>query len=100
FRQPSKPIGRYLSADEAKVMVEHGQLWQDRGALGWRRVVASPQPLDVLDAPAVGALIAAGYLVVAAGGGGIPAVRGSYGSLRGAGRWSDTSPSRAPVGGP
>ena len=83
FRQPSKPIGRYLSADEAKVMVEHGQLWQDRGALGWRRVVASPQPLDVLDAPAVEALIAAGYLVVAAGGGGIPVGRGSDGSLRG-----------------
>jgi carbamate kinase len=83
FREPSKPIGRYLPNDSAKVMIEHGQVWQDRGALGWRRVVASPRPLDVLDAPAVEALIAAGYLVVAAGGGGIPVVRGSDGSLRG-----------------
>ncbi|TMM36290.1 MAG: carbamate kinase [Actinobacteria bacterium] len=83
FRTPSKPIGRYLPADEAKLMIEHGQVWHDRGARGWRRVVASPEPLEVLDAPAVGALLAAGYLVVAAGGGGIPVVREPDGTLRG-----------------
>ena len=83
FRTPTKPIGRYLSADEAKIMIEHGQVWRDRGARGWRRVVASPEPLDVLDAPAVGALLAAGYLVIAAGGGGIPVVREPDGTLRG-----------------
>jgi len=64
-------------------MIEHGQVWHDRGARGWRRVVASPEPLEVLDAPAVGALLAAGYLVVAAGGGGIPVVREPDGTLRG-----------------
>src|SRR3954463_15788322 len=42
FREPSKPIGRYLPETQASVMVEHGQVWQDRGAKGWRRVVASP----------------------------------------------------------
>ena len=83
FRTPTKPIGRYLPADEAKLMIEHGQVWHDRGARGWRRVVASPEPLEVLDAPAVGALLAAGYLVVAAGGGGIPVVREPDGTLRG-----------------
>jgi carbamate kinase len=83
FTSPSKPIGRYLSADEAKVMVDHGQVWQDRGARGWRRVVASPEPVDVLDAPAVRALLAAGYLVIAAGGGVIPVVRDPDGALRG-----------------
>jgi carbamate kinase len=83
FARPTKPIGRYLPADEAAVLVEHGQTWQDRGERGWRRVVASPEPLEILDAPAIGALSNAGYVVVAAGGGGIPVVRDDDGSLRG-----------------
>jgi carbamate kinase len=70
-----KPIGRYLPAAEAAAMVAHGQVWQDRGERGWRRVVASPEPIEVLDAPAVAALAAAGFVVVAAGGGGVPVVR-------------------------
>jgi carbamate kinase len=74
FSTPSKPIGRYLAASEAAAMVAHGQVWQDRGERGWRRVVASPEPLEVLDAPAVAALAAVGFVVVAAGGGGIPVV--------------------------
>ncbi len=49
FAQPSKPIGRYLPRAEAAVMIEHGQLWEDRGERGWRRVVASPQPRECLD---------------------------------------------------
>jgi carbamate kinase len=83
FADPTKPIGRYLSEAEARVMIEHGQVWQDRGEKGWRRVVASPEPLEILDAPAVSALLAAGYVVVAAGGGGIPVVRGEDGEVRG-----------------
>ena len=83
FAEPSKPIGRYLTADEAAVMIEHGQTWQDRGERGWRRVVASPEPLDCLDAPAARALLDAGYVVVCAGGGGVPIVRDPDGTLRG-----------------
>jgi carbamate kinase len=83
FTNPSKPVGRYLSATEAKKMVDHGEIWQDRGERGWRRVVASPDPLEVLDARAVVALVDAGFVVIANGGGGIPTVRGSDGSLRG-----------------
>jgi carbamate kinase len=75
FSHPTKPIGRYLPGAEARVMIEHGQTWEDRGPKGWRRVVASPEPLEVLDAPAVRALVDAGFIVVAAGGGGIPVVR-------------------------
>jgi carbamate kinase len=83
FDRPTKPIGRFLPADEAKVLVEHGQTWEDRGERGWRRVVASPEPQEILDAPAVVALTAAGFVVVAAGGGGVPVVREPDGSVRG-----------------
>ena len=75
FTTPTKPIGRYLPADEAAVLVAHGQVWADRGERGWRRLVASPEPLEVLDAPAAAALLDAGFVVVCAGGGGIPTVR-------------------------
>lgn len=83
FTTPTKPVGRYVSADEAAVMVEHGETWEDRGERGWRRLVASPEPREVLDADAVRALVDAGHVVVANGGGGIPVVRDADGSLRG-----------------
>ncbi|MBF4766338.1 carbamate kinase [Nocardioides agariphilus] len=83
FAKPTKPIGRFLPADEAAVLVEHGETWEDRGEKGWRRVVASPEPREILDAPAVRALVDAGFVVVANGGGGIPVVREDDGSLRG-----------------
>jgi carbamate kinase len=82
FAKPSKPIGRYLPAEDAAVLVEHGETWEDRGERGWRRVVASPEPREILDAEAVRALVAAGFVVVANGGGGVPVVREDEG-LRG-----------------
>ena len=82
FTTPTKPIGRYLPAAEAAVLVDHGEVWEDRGEKGWRRVVASPEPVEILDAPAALALIEAGFVVVANGGGGIPVVRDGAG-LRG-----------------
>jgi carbamate kinase len=83
FTKPTKPIGRFRTAEEAAPLVEHGETWEDRGEKGWRRVVASPEPLEILDAPAVRALVDAGFVVVANGGGGIPVVREADGSLRG-----------------
>jgi carbamate kinase len=75
FDRPSKPIGRYLPEDEARPLMEHGQIWEDRGERGWRRVVASPEPLEIIDAAAIEVLASAGFVVVGAGGGGIPVVR-------------------------
>jgi carbamate kinase len=83
FRRPTKPVGRFLPEAETRVLVEHGQIWEDRGDKGWRRVVASPEPLEIVDAPAIAALADAGYVVVGAGGGGIPVVRDPDGTLRG-----------------
>jgi carbamate kinase len=83
FDAPTKPIGRYLPAAEAAVMIGHGQHWQDRGARGWRRVVASPEPVSCLDSAAALALLAAGFLVVCSGGGGIPVVQSGPHSYQG-----------------
>ncbi|MFC7362296.1 carbamate kinase [Nocardioides astragali] len=83
FTTPTKPIGRHLSEAEAEVLISHGERWEDRGEKGWRRVVASPEPLEIIDAPAVLALIGAGFVVIANGGGGIPHVRRPDGSLAG-----------------
>lgn len=74
FARPSKPIGRYLSAAEAALMIGHGQHWQDRGERGWRRVVASPEPVGCLDVAAAEALLDAGFVVVCSGGGGVPVI--------------------------
>jgi carbamate kinase len=82
FTNPTKPIGRYFSAPEAEQFRSLGETWKSFGARGRRRVVASPEPLEILDAPAVDALLAAGFVVVAAGGGGVPVVR-DEGLLRG-----------------
>lgn len=82
--EPSKPIGRYLSAREAKVLIDHGETWRDFGAKGWRRVVASPEPVKIVDAPAVRAMVeGTDYVVVAGGGGGVPVVADADGGLRG-----------------
>jgi carbamate kinase len=48
FATPTKPIGRFLPHEQALPLIEHGEKWEDRGDKGWRRVVASPEPLEVL----------------------------------------------------
>jgi carbamate kinase len=83
FSHPSKPIGRYLPEAEAQVMISHGQLWEDRGDRGWRRVVASPEPIECLELAATTALLDAGFVVVCSGGGGIPVVDDGLGGVRG-----------------
>ncbi|MBA2716063.1 MAG: carbamate kinase [Propionibacteriales bacterium] len=83
FDEPTKPIGRYLSQADAEVLMEHGQTFEERGGKGWRRLVASPAPLEILEADVVSTLVDSGYLVVANGGGGIPVVRDEDGVLRG-----------------
>ena len=83
FDAPSKPIGRYRSADEAAAMIAHGQHWADLGERGWRRVVASPEPREILDAATGRDLLDAGVTIVLGGGGGVPVVRAVDGRLTG-----------------
>ena len=83
FARPTKPVGRFLPYEQARPLIEHGQLWEDRGEKGWRRMVASPEPVEVLETGTLMTLLGAGYVVVAAGGGGIPVVRDKQGGVRG-----------------
>lgn len=73
FRNPSKPIGGFMSEEEAKHK-ERDLDWnvvEDAGR-GWRRVVASPLPKEVVELDTIKALLGAGVIVVTVGGGGIP----------------------------
>jgi carbamate kinase len=83
FTHPTKPIGRFLPREQAQTLIDHGERWEDRGEKGWRRVVASPEPVEVLETHTLHTLLAAGYVVVTAGGGGIPVVRDPDGAVRG-----------------
>lgn len=74
FANPDKPVGRFRSREEATPLIEAGQEWRDFGDRGWRRVVPSPKPVRVLDAPTGRALADLGYIVILSGGGGIPVV--------------------------
>jgi carbamate kinase len=83
FTRPHKPIGPYLTdATELAVRRAEGVEFTETPR-GWRRVVASPEPLASLEVATVRALLADGAVVVANGGGGVPTVRGSDGRLRG-----------------
>jgi carbamate kinase len=83
FAHRTKPIGRYLTREDAEPLRQHGERFVEIPGRGLRRVVASPEPLECLDAPAADALLAAGYVVVCSGGGGIPTVRKADGRLEG-----------------
>jgi len=76
FERPTKPIGPFYSAEQARALeTERGwQLVEETGR-GWRRAVPSPTPLEIVEAVQIRALIAAGTVPVACGGGGIPVVR-------------------------
>jgi carbamate kinase len=76
FEMPTKPIGPFYDEATAR-RLEEERGWQlvDEAGRGWRRVVPSPEPLDVIELEAVRALLAAGTLAIACGGGGIPVAR-------------------------
>jgi carbamate kinase len=84
FGRPSKPIGRFYEADQVAALERHGWvLKEDSGGRGFRRVVASPEPIEVVEQPVIAELLASGVIVIACGGGGIPVVAGEAGALTG-----------------
>ena len=84
FRNPTKPIGPFYDEDRAR-HYQREQDWaiiEDAGR-GWRRVVPSPIPKEIVELEAIRTLLAAGFVVVGVGGGGIPVVRDEQGDLHG-----------------
>ena len=84
FQKPTKPIGQFYKKEEAedRMRIEKWTMVEDAGR-GWRRVVPSPRPVRIIEADIIRHLIDAGYVVIAAGGGGIPVVQDEQGNLRG-----------------
>ena len=76
FNNPTKPIGEFYTMTEAKKLAakNHWTVKEDAGR-GWRRVVASPKPVDIIEKTAIMELVEEGVIVIAAGGGGIPVYR-------------------------
>ena len=72
FNDPSKPIGAFYSEKEAADMKERGYDMKEDAGRGWRRVVASPAPVGIIESDTIRTLLEAGHIPVAVGGGGIP----------------------------
>ena len=83
FENPTKPIGGFMDSDQAERRRKEGWKLVEDANRGWRRVVASPQPLRIVELSAIRGLIKAGIVVITAGGGGIPVVADENGDLHG-----------------
>ena len=76
FKNPTKPIGAFYSLEEAKKEEkEKGYTFMEDAGRGYRRVVASPKPIDIVEKRAISKLIDSGIVVIACGGGGIPVIK-------------------------
>jgi carbamate kinase len=84
FANPTKPVGKFFTKEEADRIVAETR-WQfvEDAGRGWRRVVPSPLPRRILDTSALKALLGAGVVPIACGGGGIPVVADSHGRMTG-----------------
>ena len=83
FLNPTKPIGSFFSKEEADKLTQNGYIMKEDAGRGYRRVVASPKPVDIIEKETVKAMMDACHVVITVGGGGIPVVReGNH--LRGA----------------
>jgi carbamate kinase len=84
FSNPTKPIGPFYSEEEArKVSEERDYVVKEDAGRGWRRVVPSPKPQEIVEAPVIKTLVDAGVTVISTGGGGIPVLQAEDGSLSG-----------------
>jgi len=83
FHNPSKGIGGFTTEGDARRFEAEGwQVVEDAGR-GWRRVVASPEPLKIIELDAIRSLVDSGFIVVAVGGGGVPVIENENGDLVG-----------------
>ncbi len=84
FGDPTKPIGSHMDEAKAKALAAaQGWTVKQESGRGWRRVVASPAPRQIIDYAAINHLVRAGFVVIACGGGGVPVVKNDDGDLVG-----------------
>lgn len=85
FKDPTKPIGGYYSKEYAeKLMIENkGVVYKEDSGRGYRRVVPSPKPVDIVEKNIILSMLENNYIVIACGGGGIPVIRDDYGNIEG-----------------
>lgn len=84
MHNPAKPIGSFYKEEEAQAkMKSEGWVMVEDAGRGWRRVVPSPIPKEIIERDAIDTLIKGGFIVVAVGGGGVPVVRDHAGKLSG-----------------
>ena len=80
FTNPSKPIGPFYKKEEAEELARvNDWIVREEKGKGYRRIVASPQPLEIVERPAIISLLMSGLLPIASGGGGIPVVKSDHG---------------------
>lgn len=75
FNNPTKPIGKFLTREEADELIVNGENVISDAGRGYRRVVASPKPVDIVEIDTIKTLLESGQVVIAGGGGGIPVVK-------------------------
>ena len=83
FRNPTKGIGGFTTREQARLLERDGWRVAEDAGRGWRRLIASPVPLKILDLPTIRSLMAHGFIVIAVGGGGIPVIEDEKGNLVG-----------------
>ncbi|MFZ2362501.1 MAG: carbamate kinase [Anaerolineae bacterium] len=83
FTNPTKGIGGFTAEEIARQFEKEGWMVREDAGRGWRRMIASPQPLRIVEREAIKTLIDAGFIVVGVGGGGIPVVEDEHGMLKG-----------------
>lgn len=83
FVNPTKGIGGFTTEDKARQFEKEGWTVKEDAGRGWRRMIASPQPLKIIELDAIKTLVANDFIVVGVGGGGIPVIEDEHGMLKG-----------------